>query len=71
MSDAQWYRWERVRTFHGDNQIEKGHCIGMDGEEKLKYCRAQCSVLLIWVLYRVFLLPLVWLYVYFLLISAT
>ena len=42
MSDAQPYRWDWVRTFHGVwlNQLQQGHCTWMNGVEKLKFCRA-------------------------------
>ena len=39
MSDAQWYRWDKVRTFHGVwlNQMEQGSCTWTYNEEKLKF----------------------------------
>ena len=39
MADAEMYRWEKMRAFHGVwmNQIEQGWCTWQDDEEKLKF----------------------------------
>ena len=40
MSDAQWYGWDKVRTFHGFGSIKLNRDTWTDKEEKLKFHRA-------------------------------